>query len=147
MSQVIGFPSTSRWTGQPWRRVRLVPLALLALSAACVRLPGPFDPDPRLEPGFQAPAQTFASWREAVARGDRAGVLACYWPGLAPEEREAYATRDLSPEARALLASARWLGHAPTTPVETAFRFATAGGEELRGVMVRAAGGWRLQHW
>ncbi len=122
-------------------------LALLTAGAGCLRLPGPFDPDPRLPEGFRSPALAFQSWQQAVQRGDREALVGCYWPGLAREEREAYAARDLGPEARALLAGARWLGHQPTSRVEVTFRFQTAAGEELRGVMVRTHEGWRLQHW
>jgi hypothetical protein len=152
MARTIGWLTINPGIGQPRAPARAraggALLALLALTlAACHRPPGPFGPDPRLPAAFRTPEAAFHTWRAASLAGDPGAVRACYWSGLTPEEATAYAERDTSHAARALLAGASWLGFKPHTPVEVVFRLRAASGEELRGIMVRTAAGWRLQHW
>jgi len=124
--------------------------ALLALAAGlsgCHRPPRPWDPDPRLPAAFNSPEATFHTWTAASRSGNRKRVRECYWDGLGPEELGAWLTENLRPEAESLFSGAGWLGCEPVTPVEVNFSFAAGDGQELRGVMVRTAGGWKLQRW
>jgi len=146
--------STSAGRGQPLagRLQRLVGpglllIALALVASSCHRRLRPWDADPRLPAAFRSPQATFDTWIAASLDGDRGRLRRCYWQGLSRTELAAWLERNLDPRTRALLDGARWQGLRPASPVEINFRFRTSDGTACQGVMVRTAGGWKLQSW
>lgn len=146
--------STSGGSGQPpsGRLARLVGLGLLAVllalvASGCHRRLRPWDADPRLPEAFRSPQATFDTWIAASLAGHRGRLQRCYWQGLSQTELAAWLERNLDPRTRTLLDGARWQGLRPASPVEVNFRFRSSDGSACEGVMVRTAGGWKLQSW
>ncbi len=122
-------------------------LTLVAAGSGCHRPWRPWDPDPRLPAEFCSPKAAFDTWTAASMSGDRERVRECYWEGLGPEEMRAWRTESLRSEVKDLFSRAKWRGIEPVSPVEVNFSFEAGDGLQLRGVMVRAASGWKLQRW
>ncbi|MBN2494317.1 MAG: hypothetical protein JXR96_07000 [Deltaproteobacteria bacterium] len=130
-------------------RLELWAVLALLLASACHRLPTPGSPvaDPRLPAAYRTPADTFRTWAAASLAGEPAAIRACYWDGLGKEEMASWLRAHSRPEAAGLFEGATWLGIEPVSPVEVDFSFRAATGDVFRGVMVRTAGGWKVQSW
>ena len=120
---------------------------LAVLGTACAA--GHGAKPPRIYPAaFLSPEATFRTWIDAATQGDAVRIRECYFPGLSPEELDAWVDNHLRPEAAALFAGARLLQVVPISPVEASFRFSgSSGAAEYRGVMVRSSTGWKILRW
>jgi len=122
-------------------------ICLWVLGAACAG--GRGAKPPRIYPvAYRSPEATFRTWVAAANQGDAGRIRECYFPGLSPEELDAWVENHRRPEATALFSGARLLKVATVSPVEASFVFCgPGGGAEFSGVMVLSSTGWKILRW